>query len=35
MLIGSFWLVLTHAMSSVSLTKLVQRDNDSIFCTYR
>lgn len=35
MLISSYWLALAHTVNRVSLTKLVQRDNDSIFCTYR
>lgn len=30
MLISSYWLALAHTVNRVSLTKLVQRDNDSV-----
>ena len=31
----SFWLALAYIMNSVSLTKIGERDKDSIFCSFR
>jgi hypothetical protein len=31
----SFWLALAHIMNRVCLTKIDERDKDSIFCSFR